>query len=117
MRHEREIALETVDRHFVGVHLCGDRSAVANLVRIVLIEDQKPVARRGRVRQIMTGEVRRLQMRKLAGEDLLCGERAQMMFAELDATAIHAIEQLLDFDVRQDASAIEWIDDDLSERA
>jgi len=75
------LSAEAVDGQLVGVHLRGDGGAVAQLVRIVRVEDEQPVDRRRRMRQVVPREVRGFQVRELAREDLLRGERPQMMFA------------------------------------
>jgi len=96
VRHQGEVALETVDRHLVCVHLGGDGGAVADLEGIVFVEDEQPVARCRGARQIVSREIGRLQVRELAREDFSGGEGAQVMLAQFDPAAVDGVEQLLD---------------------
>src|SRR5712692_4822414 len=56
-------------------------------------------------------------MRQFARQDFFGAERAQMMLAETDASAVDRVEELLQLDRRKNAAAVKRIDDNLAERA
>src|ERR1043165_2489235 len=99
--HEREVALEALDGRAVGVQLHGYGGAVAELVGVVRVEDQQAVDRRGGVLQVAPRQVRRLQVRELAGQDLLRREGAEGMLAQAYAAAVDVVAELLQLGRRQ----------------
>src|SRR5215212_19500 len=71
----------------VSVHLHRQAGAVANLICIAVVEDEQPVDRCGRTREIVLREIRGLELRQLAREDLARRERSQVVLAQLDTAA------------------------------
>src|SRR5205085_10918896 len=69
VRNERQVALQTADRFVVRVELHRERGAIAELGSVAIVEDQQPVDRRRGTLDVVTREIRRLQLREPARED------------------------------------------------
>src|SRR5216683_1363865 len=112
-----QITLKALHGEIVNVHLHRQRGASAQLLRVALVEDQQPVDRCRGAGKVVTRQVRRLQLRELARENLASRERPEVMLPQLHPAAVDAVENLLQLRRRQHASSVERIDDDVAKRA